>query len=62
MWQNIILVLIIAACAFFIGRRLVRQLTGRQPGCGCSCKGCNDTSASSDTCKSKADFPKKPGE
>lgn len=59
MWQNIILVFIIAACIFFIGRRLFRQLTGRQSGCSCSCKGCNDKSAQSDTCNAKADFSKK---
>ncbi|MHB1014457.1 MAG: FeoB-associated Cys-rich membrane protein [Desulfurivibrionaceae bacterium] len=46
MWQNIILLFIIAACIFFIGRRLFRQLTGRQSGCSCSCKGCNSISKS----------------
>lgn len=59
MWQNIIIICVIVACAFFIGRRIFRQLTGRQSGCSCSCKGCSDSSAASDSCKVTADFPKK---
>lgn len=61
MWQNVIITCVIVACAFFIGRRIFRQLTGRQSGCSCNCKGCNDTSAKSDNCKTNADFPKKNG-
>ncbi|MBA3002570.1 MAG: FeoB-associated Cys-rich membrane protein [Desulfurivibrio sp.] len=59
MWQNIIIIFIIAACLFFIGRRVFRQFTGKQTGCGGSCGGCKDTSAQSDSCKSNTDFPKK---
>ncbi|MDG4475121.1 FeoB-associated Cys-rich membrane protein [Thiovibrio frasassiensis] len=60
MWQNIIISCIIVACAFFLGRRIFRQLTGKQSGCSSGCKGCNDPAAGSDSCtKAKADFPKK---
>jgi hypothetical protein len=58
MWETIILTLIIAACAFFIGRRFYRQFTGKQTGCGGGCGGCGK-SATSDDCSSKADFPEK---
>ncbi len=59
MWQNIIIIFIIVACGFFIGRRIFRQLSGKQSGCDCSCKGCNDQSTQSDTCKTNPGFPKK---
>lgn len=62
MWDTILIILIVAACAFFIGRRFYRQFTGRQSGCGCGCGsgGCDGTSTPSDSCcQSKADFPRK---
>lgn len=59
MWQNIILFFIIAACMFFIGRRIRRQLSGNKTGCGCSCSGgCNADATQPSKCeKSPADFP-----
>lgn len=59
MWQNIILIFIIAACMFFIGRRIRRQLGGYKTGCGCSCSGgCNSGAAQPPKCeKPPADFP-----
>lgn len=35
--QNIIVFLIIALCAFFVGRRLRRSLDKSRKGCGCGC-------------------------
>jgi len=59
MWQNIIITCIITACLFFVGRRVFRQFTGKQTGCGGSCGGCTGASAQSDACKDNADFPRK---
>lgn len=59
MWQSIISAGIIVVCAFFLGRRLFRQLTGRHSGCGGSCKGCNDKTADTTTCNANSDFPRK---
>lgn len=53
MWQNIIILLIIVACMFFLGRRIRRQLGGSKTGCGCSCSGCDDPSAKTKGCKAK---------
>jgi len=53
MWQDIIIIFIIAACMFFIGRRIRRQLGGSKTGCGCSCSGCDDPSAKTKSCKTK---------
>jgi hypothetical protein len=53
MWQDIILILIIAACMFFIGRRIRRQLGENKTGCGCSCSGCDDPSAKTKGCETK---------
>ena len=39
MWQNIIILFIIVACMFFLGRRIRRQLSGSKPTCG-GCTGC----------------------
>jgi hypothetical protein len=36
MWQNIIIAVIVLACAFLIGRRFFRQFKG-QSGSGCGC-------------------------
>jgi hypothetical protein len=46
MWQDIIIWLIIATAAFFIGRRIYRQWRAAvRPGatiaCGCGCAGCD---------------------
>ena len=35
--QHIIILLIVALCAFFVGRRLYRSLGKSDKGCGCSC-------------------------
>jgi len=59
MWDNILLILIVAACAFFIVRRIVRQLSGKRQGCGCSCSGCDDKSSADGPCKTTADSPGK---
>lgn len=55
MWQNIILIFIIVACLFFIGRRIRSQLKGNNSGCGCSggCGGCNTPSAKTKECETK---------
>lgn len=53
MWQDIILIFIIAACMFFIGRRIRRQLSGNKTGCGCSCSGCDNPSAKTKDCATK---------
>lgn len=45
--QNIIIILIIALCAFFVGRRFYRGLgKSSKSGCGCSCSGCGPDMAS----------------
>lgn len=38
--QHIIILLIVALCAFYVGRRLYRSLGKSDKGCGCSCSGC----------------------
>ncbi|MHB8809212.1 MAG: FeoB-associated Cys-rich membrane protein [Desulfobulbaceae bacterium] len=39
--QHFIILLVVALCAFFLGRRLYRSLgKSSQSGCGCSCSGC----------------------
>ena len=57
MWQNIIIFFIIAACMFFIGRRIRRQLGGSKTGCGCSCSGCDNTPEKTKSCKTKPPEP-----
>ena len=57
MWQNIIIFLIIAACLFFIGRRIRRQLDGSKTGCGCSCSGCDNPSVKTKDCEAKNTHP-----
>lgn len=40
MWQGIIVALVVAACAFWVGRRLYRAMRGPQgQGTGCGCGG-----------------------
>ncbi len=53
MWQNIIIILIIVVCVFFIGRRIRRQLGGSKTGCVCGCNGCDDPSAKTEGCETK---------
>jgi len=51
MWENIIIIVIVALCLFFVGRRFIRQLGGGDKGgCGCSggCGGCGGSSAKTD--------------
>ncbi len=57
MWQNIIILLIIVACMFFLGRRIRSQLGGNKTGCGCSCSGCGDKSAKTEGCATKDTRP-----
>jgi hypothetical protein len=40
MWQNVLVLIIVLACALAIGRRFYRQARGRSGGCGSSCSGC----------------------
>jgi hypothetical protein len=35
--QNLIILLIVLLCAVFVGRRLYRNFTRSDKGCGCSC-------------------------
>lgn len=42
MWQTVITILVVAAAAAWVGRRIYRSLSGRGPACcggdsGCSC-------------------------
>ena len=53
MWQNIIIIFIIVACMFFIGRRIRRQLGGSKTGCGSGCSDCAAPSAKTKGCESK---------
>jgi hypothetical protein len=47
MWQNLIIAVIVLACAFLIGRRFFRQFKGLSgSGCGC-CSGGGCSSARS---------------
>lgn len=59
MFEKIIVALIVLLCAFFIGRRLFRQLGGAKntSGCGCSCSGCDSPNKQSDCCGTD-DLPK----
>jgi len=51
MIQNIIITVILVACAFYIGRRLYSNLRGSNKGCGCGCS-CSDCGPDiSSTCK-----------
>lgn len=47
MIQNIIIIIILAACGWFIGRRIYANLKGTQQGCGCGCSGCDEDIVSS---------------
>ncbi|MHB8790092.1 MAG: FeoB-associated Cys-rich membrane protein [Desulfobulbaceae bacterium] len=60
--QNIIIILIVAVCTFFVGRRLFRGFgksakSGCGPGCGCSCSGCGPDLSSICRPDSKTDTP-----
>lgn len=51
MWETVLIVVIVAACAFFVLRRFRRQLKGTA-GCGCSCSGsgCSGPDAGKSSC------------
>ena len=51
MLQNIIIIVILVACAIFIGRRMYANLrnSDKGRGCGCGCSGCGPDISS--TCK-----------
>ncbi|OGR02288.1 MAG: hypothetical protein A2520_08890 [Deltaproteobacteria bacterium RIFOXYD12_FULL_53_23] len=55
MWQNVIIIFIIAVCLFFVGRRIQRQLSGSKTGCGggCGCSGCDTSSVKTKGCETK---------
>ena len=38
--QTVIVIVILAATAFFVVRGIVRTINGRGGGCGCGCSGC----------------------
>ena len=57
MWQNIIILFIIVACMFFIGRRIRRQLSGSKTGCGGTCSGCDSPSSKTKDCETKTTRP-----
>ena len=59
MWQNLIILFIIVACMFFIGRSIRRQLSGSKTGCGgCGgCGGCDAPSAKTKDCETKKQEP-----
>ncbi|MCL7488250.1 MAG: FeoB-associated Cys-rich membrane protein [Desulfobulbaceae bacterium] len=51
--QNIIVIIILIACALYIGQRMYNNFRNSRKGggCGCSCSGCGPDTAS--TCSSK---------
>ncbi|WP_207259711.1 FeoB-associated Cys-rich membrane protein [Desulfovibrio sp. Huiquan2017] len=60
MLDTIIVGAIIAIAAFFVGRRLLRSFTAKQPSCGCggcgqsgSCSGAKDGPGKHDCCGSR---------
>ena len=56
--QNIIIILIVAVCAFFVGRRLFRSFgKTAKSGCGCRCSGCGPDLSSICRPDSKTDTP-----
>lgn len=57
MWQNILILFIIVACFFFIGRRTYRQLKGSQASCGDGCNCCNNSSVKTKGCETKEPHP-----
>jgi hypothetical protein len=60
MFDTIIVVAIVAVAAFFVGRKILRTFTARQPACGCSgcgqscsCSGIKDSPGANDCCGSR---------
>jgi|GEM_PF-5561548 hypothetical protein len=49
MWQTVMVVVIVAAAAFFVGRRFWRGVSGRGPACGCGPNGAGDCSTCGQT-------------
>lgn len=48
MWQEILVGVIVALCAFFVARGYWKNLKGARSekiACSCDCTGCNDASA-----------------
>lgn len=44
MVENIIIVIIVAWCAFYIIRKFYKQAKGGKSSCGCGCTGCDEGS------------------
>ncbi len=42
MVENVIIAIIVAWCAFYIGRKFYKQAKGGKSSCGCGCTGCDD--------------------
>lgn len=57
--QNLLIILIVAVCVYFIGRRLYNNLKTSQSGCGCgcSCSGCGPEISSACKQKDNSDTP-----
>jgi hypothetical protein len=58
--QTIIVLIIVAVCAFFVGRRFYRNFKKTKPGsgCGCDCSGCGPDVTS--TCSREPESTLKP--
>jgi len=46
--QTLIVILIVAAAAFYVGRMFYRRLR-QKDGCACGCTGCSDSDACSES-------------
>lgn len=59
MLENIIIAIMVAICAFFIGRKMYSQFKGTASGCGCSCTECDSkkTPDSSNKESNQQNFP-----
>ncbi len=49
MWQTVIVVVIVAAAAYLVGRRFWRSVSGRGPACGCGPNGADGCSTCGQT-------------
>jgi hypothetical protein len=60
MIQNIIIIVILIGCAFYIGRRMYNNLRNSKTGggCGCSCSGCDPDFVSTCNLQSTDSDPK----
>ncbi|MFZ5774169.1 MAG: FeoB-associated Cys-rich membrane protein [Thermodesulfobacteriota bacterium] len=62
MLENILIAIIVAAAAFFVGRRFRNSFTGKKAGgCGCGCSGCDpkEGAGPSGCDQTPADFPRR---